>query len=94
MPSDKLDANCTFCKILRDPTGDHIVYEDGFSLAFLDHRPLFPGHCLVIPRSRQSSKSAHTSQLHQVLGICRVNVEEGPETNEKLQPRHARIRVS
>jgi histidine triad (HIT) family protein len=51
MPSDKFDPNCAFCKILRDPTGNHIVYEDGFSLAFLDHRPLFPGHCLVIPKS-------------------------------------------
>jgi histidine triad (HIT) family protein len=51
MPSDKFDAACAFCKILRDPTGNHIVYEDGFSLVFLDHRPLFPGHCLVIPKS-------------------------------------------
>ena len=51
MPSDKFDSTCPFCKILRDPAENHIVYEDGFSLAFLDHRPLFPGHCLVIPKS-------------------------------------------
>jgi histidine triad (HIT) family protein len=51
MPTVKFDANCAFCKILRDPTENHIVYEDGFSLAFLDHRPLFPGHCLVIPKT-------------------------------------------
>jgi histidine triad (HIT) family protein len=51
MPTVKFDANCDFCKILRDPTGNHIVYEDESSLAFLDHRPLFPGHCLVIPKS-------------------------------------------
>ncbi len=51
MPRDKFDSTCAFCKILRDPAENHIVYEDGFSLAFLDHRPLFPGHCLVIPKS-------------------------------------------
>ena len=51
MPSDRFDPNCAFCKILRDPTEDDIVYQDESSLAFLDHRPLFPGHCLVIPKS-------------------------------------------
>ncbi len=27
------------------------MYEDKFTLAFLDHRPLFPGHCLLIPKT-------------------------------------------
>jgi len=27
-----------------------VVFEDEISLAFLDHRPLFPGHCLLVPR--------------------------------------------
>ena len=26
------------------------VFEDESALAFLDHRPLFPGHCLLIPK--------------------------------------------
>ena len=26
------------------------VFEDESTLAFLDHRPLFPGHCLLIPK--------------------------------------------
>ncbi len=59
MPSDKFDPNCAFCKILRDPTANHVVYEDESSLAFLDHRPLFPGHCLVIPKS-------HLETIHQL----------------------------
>jgi histidine triad (HIT) family protein len=29
----------------------HIVFEDEVSLAFLDRRPLFPGHCLLVPKS-------------------------------------------
>ena len=27
-----------------------MVLEEPHAVAFLDHRPLFPGHCLVIPR--------------------------------------------
>jgi histidine triad (HIT) family protein len=27
-----------------------VVFEDETSMAFLDHRPLFPGHCLLVPR--------------------------------------------
>lgn len=27
-----------------------LVYADLNCIAFLDHRPLFPGHCLLIPR--------------------------------------------
>ena len=28
-----------------------MVFEDEISLAFLDHRPVFPGHCLLIPKN-------------------------------------------
>jgi histidine triad (HIT) family protein len=34
-----------------------IVFADNLSLAFLDHRPLFPGHCLLIPRSHYETLS-------------------------------------
>lgn len=44
------DPTCTFCKIVRNDDGLR-VFEDEHTIAFLDHRPLFPGHCLIIPRS-------------------------------------------
>jgi histidine triad (HIT) family protein len=44
------DRNCAFCKIVRNDDGLR-VFEDEHTIAFLDHRPLFPGHCLLIPRS-------------------------------------------
>jgi histidine triad (HIT) family protein len=28
----------------------YIIFEDEISLAFLDRRPLFPGHCLLVPK--------------------------------------------
>lgn len=42
---------CTFCRILRGEMAAYFVLEDEISVAFLDHRPLFPGHCLLIPRA-------------------------------------------
>jgi histidine triad (HIT) family protein len=44
------DDTCLFCRIVSGETESAVVYEDDHSLAFLDHRPLFAGHCLVIPR--------------------------------------------
>jgi histidine triad (HIT) family protein len=44
-------AACVFCAIVADPSRAEVVYEDGHVLAFLDHRPLFPGHVLVVPRA-------------------------------------------
>ncbi|MBI4465102.1 MAG: HIT family protein [Acidobacteria bacterium] len=31
--------------------GKIIVLEDDLTMAFLDHWPLFPGHCLLVPKS-------------------------------------------
>ncbi len=43
-------ANCIFCRIIARELEGTIVFEDESSLAFLDHRPLFPGHCLLVPK--------------------------------------------
>ncbi|WP_329577394.1 HIT family protein [Kitasatospora sp. NBC_01250] len=42
--------DCLFCAFLADPEPPiHTVLRDEVALAFLDHRPLFPGHLLVVP---------------------------------------------
>ena len=41
---------CTFCEIVSREIFSHIVFEDEVSLAFLDKRPLFPGHSLLVPK--------------------------------------------
>jgi histidine triad (HIT) family protein len=43
-------SKCLFCKIVSGELAAHLVFEDEISLAFLDHRPVFPGHCLLIPK--------------------------------------------
>jgi histidine triad (HIT) family protein len=43
-------AGCLFCRIARGEEPAAVVLESPAVVAFLDHRPLFPGHCLVVPR--------------------------------------------
>ena len=46
-----LKEGCIFCNIIRGAVPCFKVFEDDISLAFLDHRPLFPGHTLLIVKS-------------------------------------------
>jgi histidine triad (HIT) family protein len=42
---------CIFCEIVAGTReASHVVLETDSIVAFLDHRPLFPGHTLVVPR--------------------------------------------
>ncbi len=48
--SARSDPGCAFCRVVSGEARSHIVFEDEISLGFLDHRPLFRGHCLLVPR--------------------------------------------
>jgi histidine triad (HIT) family protein len=41
---------CPFCEIIAGSRPAHIVLDDEVGVAFLDVRPLFPGHTLLVPR--------------------------------------------
>jgi histidine triad (HIT) family protein len=41
--------DCRFCRIVSGELDSQVVLEDRHSLAFLDSRPLFPGHALLVP---------------------------------------------
>ena len=43
-------GDCAFCAIVSGDSEASVVYEDERSIAFLDNRPLFPGHSLLVPR--------------------------------------------
>ena len=45
-----MTGGCIFCAIVAGEAGAFIVRQDEDTVAFLDRRPLFPGHCLVVPR--------------------------------------------
>jgi len=42
--------DCVFCKIVAREIPASIIYEDDFSLAFLDALPNNPGHTLLVPK--------------------------------------------
>ena len=48
---------CSFCSIVAGDSDAHIVFEDADFLAFLDIRPLFPGHTLLIPKAHFATLS-------------------------------------
>ena len=45
-----MTAGCKFCQVIAGEIPAHFVLDTYEVVAFLDHRPLFPGHTLVLPR--------------------------------------------
>ncbi|MGK2929093.1 MAG: HIT family protein [Acidimicrobiales bacterium] len=43
-------ASCLFCSIVAGEAPAHVALDDDVAIAFLDIRPLFHGHVLVVPR--------------------------------------------
>ncbi len=41
---------CLFCAVVRREHPAHLVLDDSDVLGFLDHRPVFKGHTLLVPR--------------------------------------------
>ena len=46
---------CSFCEIVVGRQPAHVVLDDEATLAFLDARPLFPGHTLLVPRQHHET---------------------------------------
>jgi histidine triad (HIT) family protein len=43
-------VDCLFCRIVAGDVPAQLVCSDAETVAFLDYRPLFAGHTLVVPR--------------------------------------------
>lgn len=64
---------CVFCAIQKDESSGFRVYEDENVFVFLDHRPLFPGHCLLITRRHIATlEELNPSLVHIVFEDVRV----------------------
>lgn len=55
---------CVFCAIIRGSAPASVVYADDQVLAFMDIRPVNPGHVLVVPRTHAS----HLADLDGAVG--------------------------
>ncbi|WP_233427404.1 HIT family protein [Actinokineospora spheciospongiae] len=51
---DLMSQTCSFCRILAGELPADVVHEDDRALAFLDHRPLFRGHVLLVPKTHHT----------------------------------------
>ena len=49
------DPDCVFCAIVAGELEAEVVLDDGAALAFLDNRPLFHGHVLLVPREHHET---------------------------------------
>jgi histidine triad (HIT) family protein len=49
-PGDRLPG-CKFCDIVVHEVPTDLVLDESVTAAFLDQRPVFPGHVLVVPRA-------------------------------------------
>lgn len=45
-----MGGECVFCGVVEHAARAHIVFEDADTVAFLDRRPVFKGHVLLVPR--------------------------------------------
>ena len=76
----KFDESCIFCKIVRKEAPASIVYDDASVLAFLDIRPLSPGHTLVIPKSHFvdifGTPPKQLSQVYKVTKLIAIAVKK------------------
>ena len=46
---------CAFCEIVAGTRPAHVVLDDDSCLAFLDARPVFPGHVLLVPKAHHET---------------------------------------
>lgn len=72
---------CLFCRVVSGDLPAHVVFEDALTVAFLDHRPLFPGHALVVPRAHVETltdlPSAQVAPLFSAVQVMARAVERG-----------------
>jgi histidine triad (HIT) family protein len=63
-------SSCIFCEIVAGSRPAYPVLDEEHCLAFLDQRPLFPGHCLLIPKKHHETLQELPGGLIEPLFRC------------------------
>jgi histidine triad (HIT) family protein len=61
------DGACLFCRVVAGEEPAHVVLDTAEVLAFLDVRPLFPGHTLLVPKAHHETFADLPASLVQPL---------------------------
>jgi histidine triad (HIT) family protein len=76
-----MNQGCKFCRIIAGETPAQVIFADEVSFVFLDQRPLFPGHCLLVPKIHYPTllnlPSALISPLFAMAQLLSRAMEEG-----------------
>jgi histidine triad (HIT) family protein len=68
-----MEEGCVFCAIAAGKMQADVVHQDSQTIAFLDNKPLFPGHVLVCPREHVVTLSdLPYESIAPVFGIAQV----------------------
>lgn len=59
--------SCSFCQIVADDDPELLVYRSEHVVGFLDIRPVFHGHCLLVPRVHYETLDQMPLELAQPL---------------------------
>lgn len=62
-------ASCIFCAIVAGDAPAHVVLDDDVAMAFLDTRPLFVGHVLLVPREHHETLGELPPELIEPLFV-------------------------
>jgi histidine triad (HIT) family protein len=89
---------CVFCDIVAGVVPAYVVYQDQAVVAFLDHRPLLPGHVLVVPRTHYETLGdlppAEVGPLFLTVQRLALAVERGLEADGSFVGVNIRISQS
>ena len=93
-----MTAQCLFCQIAAGVLPAALVWETEDALAFLDHRPLLPGHVLIIPKTHYETlgdlPAAEVGPYFLVVQRLAIAVERGMHADGSFVAANIRISQS
>jgi len=97
---------CIFCKIISKEVPAKILYEDKYSISFLDAFPVAKGHTLVIPKKHFAQIQDMSSDMNQklfdtvhkmitkidsVMGSTLVLIHNGKDSGQEIMHVHVHL---
>lgn len=76
------DPRCIFCRIVHGELPASVVHEDEHTLAFMDIRPVCPGHILVIPRTHAPLLCDLDGELRRIVWASAMRVYDGLRSSD------------
>ena len=98
--------DCIFCKIISKEIPAKILYEDEYSISFLDAFPVAKGHALVIPKKHFAQIQDMSSDMNQklfdtvhkmitkidsVMGSTLVLIHNGKDSGQEIMHVHVHL---